>query len=264
MALNSFAPVRRKEGVLWDAAPDLYFKGFLLREKGNMVSSQTAVLRSTCGGMIKRSVISSRDVTRIVTDSFGRAAIQNLIALDAVKGSSSEARFVYKEELDIPPDDHLGVAFAREVERNRETAASAATIAAVIGIDTERWRFVQIQLSGDEPAGKFQGLAYELLYLAQPLLGSLPETPSHELPACGRSHIPDADPFRAGAGSQATAAGNYYLQRAKPSSTVVAASFLTDARSLEQHLPEDFVQGTLMLKYIPRTRDWGRGRNCVK
>lgn len=167
----------KERGALWDATPELYFKGFLLREKGKY-----GVIENSYSSLyLWRQDEAFRDFLlkgryKIVTDSFGRAPIQGLVALDAVKGSSSRARFIYKEEMDIPPDDDLTVAFAREVERNRETAAGAGTIAAMIGIDTERWRFVRIRLSEDEPAAMFQGVAYELLYLAQPLLNSLPET----------------------------------------------------------------------------------------
>ena len=78
--------------------------------------------------------------------------------------------------MDIPPDGDLTVTFAREVERNRETATRVGRVAAVVGIDTERWRLVRFCLSEDEPCATFRGLAYEMLYLAQPLLGSLPQS----------------------------------------------------------------------------------------
>ncbi len=167
-----------ERGALWDAIPELYFKGFLLREKGKygvIENSYASLYLWRQDEAFRDFLLKGRYM--IVTDSFGRAPIQALIALDAVKGSSSKARFLYKEQVDIPPDDDLSIAFAREVERNRETAASLGTLAAVVGVDTEHWRFIRIRLSENEPVGMFQGLAYELLYLAQPLLGSLPGHP---------------------------------------------------------------------------------------
>jgi hypothetical protein len=174
--INLIRSRARERGVLWDAVPDLYFKGFLLREKGKYGFSEN----NYSSLYLWRRDEAFRDFLlngrfKIVTDSFGRAPIQGLVALDAAKGRGSEARFVYKEELDIAPNEDLTVAFAREVERTRAIAASVGTVAALIGVDTERWKLIRFWLSENEPGEKFQGLAYELLYLAQPLLGSLPE-----------------------------------------------------------------------------------------
>lgn len=174
--INLIRSRAKERGVVWDAMPELYFKGFLLREKGKhgvMENGYSSVYLWRQDEAFRDFLLKGR--YKVVTDSFGRASIQGIVALDAVRGGASEARFVCKEELDIPPDDDLTVALAREVERNRETAARAGTVAAVVGIDTERWRLVRFRLSEDEPGAMFRGLAYEVLYLAQPLLGSLPE-----------------------------------------------------------------------------------------
>lgn len=166
----------KERGVLWDSVPDLYFKGFLLRERGKYGSTEnnySSLYLWKRDEAFREFLLNGR--FKVVTDSFGRASIRGIVALDAAKGAGSEARFVCREELSIAPDEELTAAFAREIERTRQIAASAGTVAALIGVDTERWRLVRFWLSENEPAGMFQGLLYELLYLAQPLLGSLPE-----------------------------------------------------------------------------------------
>jgi hypothetical protein len=165
----------KDRGVLWDAVPELYFKGFLLRESGQ----HGAIANNYSSLYLWRQDEAFRDflVTgryRIVTDSFGRADIQTRFALEARKGDATKPRFAYKEELDIPLDADLTAAFANEIERNREVAEQAGTVAAVVGVDAQNWKFTRILLSANEPSGKDHGVAYEILHLARPLLDTLP------------------------------------------------------------------------------------------
>jgi hypothetical protein len=165
----------KERGMLWDAVPELYFKGFLLRESGQ----HGAIANNYSSLYLWRQDEAFRDflVTgryRIVTDSFGRAEIQTRFALDARKGNATKPLFAYKEELDIPLDADLTAAFASEIERNREVAEQAGTVAAVVGVDTQNWKFTRILLSANEPSGKDPGVAYEILHLARPLLDTLP------------------------------------------------------------------------------------------
>jgi hypothetical protein len=112
---------------------------------------------------------------KIVTDLYGRGEIETRIALDARKGPGHEARFVTRKDLDIPLDADLTAAFASEIERNREIAAQSDTVAAAVGVDTRNWKFTRILLSTNEPNGNENTVAYQILHLARPLLGTLPK-----------------------------------------------------------------------------------------
>jgi hypothetical protein len=83
-------------------------------------------------------------------------------------------RFAYKEAIDIPLDADLPQACKAEVERNREIAARPGTVVAVVGVDTQNWRFARIMVSEDAPTGNEAGTSYEVGYFAAPLLDTLP------------------------------------------------------------------------------------------
>jgi mRNA degradation ribonuclease J1/J2 len=101
--------------------------------------------------------------------------------LDAHKGEGRQARFLYKQEQDIAIDTDLTSAFAEEIARNREAAGQAGVVASAVGVDAERWKFTRVVLSEQEPTGREQGTAYQVLYLAQPLLAELPKVGSRAL-----------------------------------------------------------------------------------
>ena len=109
-----------------------------------------------------------------VLDSFGRAQIETRLVLDARKGSGTHARFLYKQELDIPPDSDLTSAFAAEIDRVSDVARQVGAVVAAVGVDAERWTFTRVLLSENEPGGQEEGVAYQVLYLARPLLAELP------------------------------------------------------------------------------------------
>jgi Domain of unknown function (DUF4865) len=162
-------------GPLWDAIPELHFKAFLLRERGSFgaIASEYSSLylwRNDEG--FRNFLVDGR--YRVVTDSFGRAGIETRVVLDAHKGSGREARFLYKQEQEIPLDADLTSAFAHEIERHREVARRPGAVAAAVAVDAERWKFTRVLLSENEPGGQEEGAAYQVLYLAQPLLAELP------------------------------------------------------------------------------------------
>ena len=95
--------------------------------------------------------------------------------LDAHKGSGEQPRFLYKQEQDIAPDTDLTSAFADEIARNREAAKEGGVVASAVGIDAQNWKFTRVLLSEKEPTGREQGTAYQVLYLAKPLLAELPK-----------------------------------------------------------------------------------------
>jgi hypothetical protein len=166
----------KERAPIWDTRPELYFKAFLLREAGRfgaIANSFSSLYLWRHDGAYRDWLVSGG--YKIVTDPFGRAEIETRFALDARKGPGHEARFVYTEDFDIPPDADLTTAFAREIERNHEIAAQTDTVAAAVGIDTRNWKFTRILLSTNEPSGNENTVAYQILHLARPLLDTLPK-----------------------------------------------------------------------------------------
>jgi len=166
----------KSRGHLFDAIPELYFKAFLLRERGRFGANQNEysslyLWRKDEG--FRDFLVDGR--TKSVTDSFGRPQIETRFVLDAHKGSSEQPRFLYKQEQDIPIDTDLTSAFADEIARNRESAKQAGVVASAVGVDVQNWKFTRVVLSEKEPTGRDQGTAYQVLYLAKPLLAELPK-----------------------------------------------------------------------------------------
>ena len=168
-------------GHLWDAVPELHFKAFLLRERGRFgaIASEYSSLYLWRGDEAFRNFLADGR-TKPVTDSFGRPQIETRVVLDARKGSGREARFAYKQQFDIPADSDLTSAIAAEIERVSDTARQPGAVAAVVGVDAERWTFTRVLLSENEPDGREAGLAYQVLYLAQPLLAELHAAPMRQ------------------------------------------------------------------------------------
>jgi uncharacterized protein DUF4865 len=174
--LGRIRALTRERAPVWDTRPDLYFKAFLLRESGRF----GAIANSFSSLYLWRHDEAYRDWLvsggyRIVTDRFGRGQIETRVALDARKGPGNEARFVITEDIDIPIDADLTAAFAREIERNREIAARADTVAAAVGVDAQNWKFTRIRLSTNESDGNGNTVACQILHLARPLLDTLPK-----------------------------------------------------------------------------------------
>jgi hypothetical protein len=163
----------RERGPLWNAVPELYFKGFLLRESGRF----GAVTSSYSSLYLWRHDEAFRDFLlkggyKIVVDLFGRARIETRVALDARKGTGREARFAYRQDIAIPPDADLVAAIKEEIERNADLSIRAGVVATVIGLDAERWVFTRALLSETEQTDA--GTCYQILHLARPLLDRLP------------------------------------------------------------------------------------------
>lgn len=164
----------RERGPLWDAVPDLYFKGFLLRESGRF----GATTNSYSSLYLWRSDEAFRNFLveggyKVVVNSFGRASIDTRFALDARRGAGGRACFAYREDARIELDSQLEATFAHEIERNREVASRAGVVTSAIGIDGQNWTITRIVLSDRELAGA--GTGYQILHLAQPLLNALPD-----------------------------------------------------------------------------------------
>jgi hypothetical protein len=164
----------KQRGAVWDAASDLHFKAFLLREAGRF----GAIANSFSSVYLWQHDKAFRDWLvrggyKIVTEPFGRAEIETFFALDAFRGKGDEARFLYKEHLDIPLDTDLTAAFAQEIELARERAIQPDVISAAVGLDPRNWRFVRILLSEAQPGADASGVAYQIVHLSHPLLDTL-------------------------------------------------------------------------------------------
>jgi hypothetical protein len=165
----------RERGPLWDAFPELYFKSFLLREQGRhgaIASSYSSLYLWRQDHAFRDFLVNGR--YKVVTDGFGRAAIETRFALDARRGQGRDARFLIKDEMDIAPDADLTAVFACEIARNRQVAERSGVVFAAVGVDAQHWRLVRILMSEHEPLGSKEGTAYEILHLAKPLLETLP------------------------------------------------------------------------------------------
>jgi Domain of unknown function (DUF4865) len=165
-----------ERGPLWEDVPGLYFKGFLLREKGHF----SAIANNYSSLYLWRQDDGFRDFLvsgryKVVTDSFGRADIKTWFALDARRGRGKYARFAYRQDVAIPLDADLAAVFASEIAQNREVAARSGIVVAAVGLDTQNWTFTRILLSEHEPTGGETATSYEILYLARPLLETLPK-----------------------------------------------------------------------------------------
>jgi hypothetical protein len=165
-----------QRGALWDDMPELYFKGFLLRERGQygaISNEYSSLYLWQRDQSFRDALVGGRYKT--VTDSFGRAAIETRVALDARGGGGRVARFAYKQEQDIALDADLTSVLAAEIERNAAIARQKGAVAAAVGIDAQNWRITRILLSEEEPGEGKAGVAYQVLYLAKPLLDTLPQ-----------------------------------------------------------------------------------------
>jgi Domain of unknown function (DUF4865) len=161
-------------GPFWEDVPGLHFKGFLLRERGRygaIANEYSSLYLWQTDEALRDALLSGRYKT--VTDSFGRAAIETRLALDARRGAGRDAKFAYRQDLAIPLDADLNAAFAAEIERNREIAKRPGTVAATVGVDPLNWTFTRILLSENAPDGAEGEQAYQILYLVRSLFDKL-------------------------------------------------------------------------------------------
>lgn len=166
----------KQRGAVWDAAPELVFKAFLLREAGRhgaIDNSYSSLYLWTSAQAFAAFLLTDR--YRTVTDSFGRAGIATRVVLDARRGRAQTARFAFEETTAIPRDADLGQAFARALARNREKAAGPGVVASVTALDTLDWRISHYLLAERPDARPAEtAIAYEVVHLSQPLLHTLP------------------------------------------------------------------------------------------
>lgn len=159
---------------MWDRMEDLHFKAFVLRERGVLGASANGyasiyLWRSTDG--FRDFVASPR--FEVVTNSFGRPAIDVRIVLDARRGPADEARFAVVEDNDIPSDGDLAKVAAAEIEANRSFAVRTEVVATLVALDAARWRLKRVSLLSEPPHARQGVEIHQILHLARPLLDTL-------------------------------------------------------------------------------------------
>jgi hypothetical protein len=167
----------RRRGAIWDDVPELYFKAFLLRERGKFganANNYSSLYLWRHDEVFADFLKTGR--YRTVTDSFGRADIRTRFGLDARRGAASTAELAILDERSIPLDADLNESLAAAVALNREVAAEPETVAAIVGIDTQSWTLLHITLLRGKAQANRPGTCYQILHLAQPLLATLPRS----------------------------------------------------------------------------------------
>mgnify|MGYP005989006809 CR=1 FL=1 len=163
-------------GPLWDDAPHLYFKAFLLREAGKHGATENGYSSMYLWEHEDWfAEFLSSDRFQLVIDLYGRPDIPTWVALDARRGADVNPRFAYIEDLDIAPDRDARRVLASEVADNGARSQQDGTSAAVVAVDTRNWRVRRIVLSSRAPGDeRSRGVCHQIFYLAQPLLRELP------------------------------------------------------------------------------------------
>jgi hypothetical protein len=168
---DGLAARAQARGKLWDEVADLHFKAFLFRKDGEHGATDTryaSLYLWQHDAAFRNFLVEGR--YRHVTKTFGRAAIQTQVALDARKGDATQAAFARIETFDFPSDGDVDVFIAHEVARNRDYAAQAGTVVATLSVDTAAWRLTRHVLTEREPDEQAPGATYRVFYLSRPLL----------------------------------------------------------------------------------------------
>ena len=165
----------RRIAAEWDAVPALHFKAFLLREKGQHGASANAYSSLY---LWKREEALRDFLTtgrfRVVTNSFGRPAIDVRIPLDARRGPAHDAKIAVIEEISIPLDADPTEFAIEEEGHNRALAKRPEIVAAVTAVDMGNWRILRAVLADSPTAALPGGTAYQVLHLARPRFDELP------------------------------------------------------------------------------------------
>ncbi|MEZ0054150.1 hypothetical protein ABIA30_005190 [Mycobacterium sp. MAA66] len=176
----------QEDSARWDSVPGMYFKAFLIREKGrygaawNGFSSLYLWDNEDWFGnfLVPDPAVFAHNWFGInnVVKRFGRPQIATSTVLDARKGPGENARFAYIEHRDIHPDADIAATSRDEIANNQAAAAAPGTVATVAAINPNTWRFTRILLSENAPTGAGAAAIYQIEHLAQPLLHTLPDS----------------------------------------------------------------------------------------
>ena len=161
-------------GPVWDTTENLAFKGFVAQVRGEFGATRNAyasiyLWRDSSGAA--DFLMGERFAA--VTESFGRPSIETWLPLHARKGSATNARSFYREDVELPDNADRQAMCAAELRRADTVASQPGIVAAVTALDTRDWRFIRLILSEDEPDASRPGTAYQVFYLAKPGLAAL-------------------------------------------------------------------------------------------
>lgn len=165
----------QRNAPIWDALPDLHFKAILLREKGQ----QGAISNSYSSLYLWRRVDALHEFLtegrfRVVTESFGRPAIDLRLPIDVRRGPARDAKVAVIEEASVPLDSDPTEFLIEEAGRNRALAHRPEIVAAVTALDTLDWRIFRAVLADEPTAALPGGTQYQVLHLARPNFHELP------------------------------------------------------------------------------------------
>ncbi|AKZ63521.1 hypothetical protein F506_13340 [Herbaspirillum hiltneri N3] len=169
--------IRRRaaaRGPMWDDTPGLYFKSFSLREAGKN-GAPTNVYSSIY--LWKDAAAAADFLTSdrfdAVLAAFGRPGVEMWLPLDVQAGPALQGRWIYREDLPFGDTTDMGALRDAERERNQALAQRAETVAAVTALDPAGWKLVRLHITSAFYDAGHAGDGYEVLHLAQPLLGEL-------------------------------------------------------------------------------------------
>lgn len=161
-------------GPNWDEKPGLGFKVFAIQER-----DQNAAVSNTYSSLYlwleTRSAAEFLwgDGFQNVCDTFGRPSFETWMTVDARRGPSANASFLYREDADLRLGCSLFDLKAAETEWSRETASRPETIASVVGLDVSNWRRSRFHLSEKAPYPDETRTVFQVAYLAKPGLTQL-------------------------------------------------------------------------------------------
>lgn len=165
----------QRNAPIWDALPGLHFKAVLLRDKGK----HGAAANSYSSLYLWRDDIALRAFLtegrfRVVTESFGRPAIDIRLPIDARRGPAREAKIAVLEETVLAADTDLDDLLIEEAGRNRALAHRPEIVASVTALDVTEWRLFRAVLADKPTAALAGGTSYQVMHLARPGLDDLP------------------------------------------------------------------------------------------
>jgi hypothetical protein len=163
-----------ERGPLWDDTEGLAFKAFVVQTRGQ----HGAVSNLYASVYLWHDVQAATDFVLgerfdSVINSFGRPSIETWLPMDARKGPAQQALNLYREELPFAETADRRALVSAEIERNQGIAQRSDTVAVVTAIDVASWTLVRLTLSSAAPDSGHAGVAYEVLHLARPGVGSL-------------------------------------------------------------------------------------------
>lgn len=164
-----------RRGPLWDGAPGLGFKAFVLQTRGQHGAAAhlyASVYLWLDVAEATRFLMDAR--FQNVIDGFGRPGVETWLPLDARAGAGkgAPAAWLHRETIALPEQADRAAAHAQAQADSRERATQPHVLATWIALDPLAWRSVRFTLLAelDDAAHTPDAhtATYEVLHLAQP------------------------------------------------------------------------------------------------